>query len=67
MNEIFDPEDLDLVIKEIIPDYIKIKIEDNKSSNLQIRIRRADKAKIKEIAKKENLSVSDLIIKKVLV
>lgn len=67
MNEIFDPEDLNLVINEIIPDYIKIKNEDNKSSNLQIRIRRSDKNKIKEMAKKEKVSISDLIIKRVLI
>lgn len=66
MNEIFAPEDLNLVINEIIPNYIDIKIEDNKSSNLQIRIRKSDKEKLKEMAKKEKLSVSDLIIKKVL-
>lgn len=66
MNEIFSPEDLDLVINEIIPSYIDIRLEENKNSNLQIRIRKADKEKLKEIAKKENLSISDLIIKKIL-
>ena len=66
MNEIFTPEDLDLVINEIIPNYIEIKLEDNKTSNLQIRIRVADKEKIKQVAKKEKMSVSDLIVKKIL-
>ena len=67
MNEIFDPDDLDLVINEIIPNYLDIKLDENKSSNLQIRIRQADKEKLKKIAKDEKLSISDLIIKKILV
>jgi hypothetical protein len=33
---------------------------------LQIRIRKSDKEKLQALAKKENLSVSDLIIKKIL-
>ncbi len=66
MNEIFAKEDLDLVLNEIIPNYLEIKTENNKSSNLQIRLRTMDKERIKQIAKKENLSVSDLILKKVL-
>lgn len=67
MNEIFYPEDLDLVVNDIIPDYINIKLEENKSSNLQIRIRQADKDKLKKLAKQEKLSVSDLIVKKILI
>jgi uncharacterized protein (DUF1778 family) len=59
-------EDLDLVINEILPSYIDIKLEDNKTQTLQIRIRKSEKDKLKEIAKKENLSVSDLIVSKIL-
>jgi len=57
---------LNLVINEIIPDYLDIKSQENKSSNLQIRIRQADKDKLKKIAKEEKLSLSDLIVKKIL-
>lgn len=67
MDEIFATEDLNLVIRDIIPDYINIKQNENKSTNLQIRIRQSDKEKLKELAKKEKLSVSDLIVKKILV
>lgn len=67
MNEIFAPEDLDLVINEIIPSYIDIQLEENKTQTLQIRIRKSEKEKLKEIAKRENLSISDLIVSKILV
>ena len=67
MDEIFAPEDLNLVINEIIPSYIDIRRQDNKTETLQIRIRKSEKEKLKEIAKKENLSISDLIVSKLLI
>lgn len=66
MDEIFDKEDLDLVINEIIPTYIDIKLEDKKTENLQVRLRKRDKDALKKLAKEEKVSVSDLIVNKIL-
>lgn len=66
LNQFFLLEDLDLVIKEIIPDLIKIEIEDNKNDYLRIRLTKANKNKIKKLAEKKKLSITDFITQEIL-
>ncbi len=62
LNDIFDPTDETMVIREMIPSHIELKMEASKNATLQIRLNANDKERISRLARQKKMSVSDFLL-----